>query len=360
MRTDICRKAILWITLAVLTLSCSQLGGVIPIAPTSNLLTPEQIAGVNLEQQLFLPGDLPDRFAAGKPGSATPERFKDFPPAQYRVSVELTEHGSWAGNATVFLYSNTDDIEKAFNPTGAEYDEILALAGLGEKSSVMELSMPYGTGATTIDMVNAQWVRCSAVVEVRLITKNSQEAKDYALALDRRIAPLVCNNGQAPVAGDAAAVEPTVETAAEATATKTVKPSPLCPYQADTDLATITAIIEAEATAANNEDISIIAAIFAPNALLIFEQDGTEWHDPISRYTDLFDAADIVDSTHFGIQPAGDGITANKAWFISGSSGTYIPNDGEPLEYYNEPGKDQWVLQRNFYGCWVITEFRFS
>jgi hypothetical protein len=47
-------------------------------------------------------------------------------------------------------------------------------------------------------------------------------------------------------------------------------------------------------------------------------------------------------------------------WFISGSSGTFIPNDGDPHPYYNEPGKDAWTLKKNPQGCWVIVHFRFS
>jgi hypothetical protein len=359
MKADHKRKALVWIALAALAVSCSQLNGIIPSNPsgvTSALLTPEQISAVNLHQQIFQPGDLPAVFSAGSPGAAVPERFADFPPAQYQISVEFSTGGSWAGNASVFLYSEAADIEKAFNPKGEAYDESQALEGLGEKSSFLEFSIPYGTGATTLDGANAFWVRCSAVAEIRLVTRNVDDVKNFALALDQRIAPFVCNNGQVPEVADS---EPTADTVAEPTATETAKTSSLCPYQEETDMATITSIIEAEATAANNEDLSIIRDIFAPNALIRFEVDGTEWHTPIARYKELFDSADIFNSRHFGIQPTGKGITADTAWFISGSSGTYVPNGGEAQEYYNEVGKDSWVLKRNFFGCWVIAEFRF-
>jgi len=359
MKADHKRKALVWIALAALAVGCSQLNGIVPSNPsgvTSALLTPEQIGAVNLHQQIFQPGDLPAVFSAGSPGAAVPERFADIPPAQYQISVEFSTGGSWAGNASVFLYSEAADIEKTFNPKGEAYDESQALEGLGDKSSFLEFSIPFGTGATTLDGANAFWVRCSAVAEIRLITRNVDDVKRYALALDQRIAPFVCNNGQVPETAD---TEPTVETAAETAATETAKPSSHCPYQEVTVMATIVSIIEAEATAANNEDLSIIKDIFASNALLRFELDGTEWHSPIARYQELFERADIFDSKHFGIQPTGKGITADTAWFISGSSGTFVPNGGEPQEYYNEVGKDSWVLKRNFFGCWVITEFRF-
>ncbi|MGB7539308.1 MAG: hypothetical protein WBM17_12290 [Anaerolineales bacterium] len=353
------RKTIIWIALAALALGRSQLNGIIPSnpsSPASSLLTPEQINGINLEQQLVRPGDLPEGFTAGNPGSTVPERFKDFPPAQYQVSVELTAGGSWAGNTTVFLYGNADDIEKAFNPEGKAYDESNALEGLGEKSSFLKLSIPYGTGGSTLDAANAFWIRCSAVVEIRLITSNDDDVKNYALALDQRITPYVCNHGQNP-----APVNPTpaAEIASGETPVETVKPAADCPYQEDADQATITAMIEAEATAANNEDTSIIRAIFDTYVTIRFIPDGTVWHDPLVRYRQVFDEADIVNSKHFGIRPTGQGITADKAWFISGSSGTYIPNVGDPKDYYNEPGKDNWVLKRNSKGCWVISEFSF-
>jgi hypothetical protein len=363
MKADHKRKALVWIALAALAVSCSQLNGIIPSNSSgvmSALLTPEQISVVNLQQQIFQPGDLPADFSAGSPGAAVPERFADFPPAQYQISVEFSTGGSWAGNASVFLYSEAADIEKAFNPKGEAYDESQALEGLGDKSSFLEFSIPYGTGATTLDGANAFWVRCSAVAEIRLVTRNVDDVKNYALALDQRIAPFVCNNGQVPETADSEpAAEMAAGTVAEPAATETAKPSSHCPYQEVTVMATIVSIIEAEATAANNEDLSIIKDIFASNALLRFEVDGTEWHSPIARYQELFESADILNSKHFGIQPTGKGITADTAWFISGSSGTYVPHGGEAQEYYNEVGKDSWVLKRNIYGCWVITEFRF-
>jgi hypothetical protein len=360
MKAAIDRRTILWITLAALALGCSQLNGIIPSNPSgraSNLLTPEQIAGINLEQQLIQPGDLPESFTAGTPGSTVPDRFKDFPPAQYQASVELTTGGSWAGNATVFLYSSADDIDKAFNPEGKTYDDSKALDGLGEKSSFLKFSIPYGTGASTIDAVNAFWIRCSAVVEIRLITPDEEVVKRYALALDGRIAPAVCNTGQAPAAP--VNPSPTAEIAIVETPADTARPAADCPYQADTDEVTITAMIEAEATAANKEDMSIIRNIFDTYVTIRFVPDGTVWHDPVVRYRQLFDEADITNSKHFGIQPAGGGITADKAWFISGSSGTYTPVGGQPKDYYNEVGKDSWVLKRNSKGCWVISEFSF-
>jgi hypothetical protein len=347
--------------LAAFALGCSQLPGLIPSGGSGsagNLLDAGQIAQVDLASIVWQSGDLPAAYGHGTPTATVPDRFKDFPPAQAQISVELTAGGSSAGNATVFLYAAAADIEKAFNPKGEPYDESKALAGLGEKSSALEFSIPYGTGADSIDGVNVFWTRCSAVAEIRLITSAPDDAKAYARALDARLAAAACAGGAAPAAA-AAADEPAAESAAAPT--DTVKPAPAtdCPYRADTDLATLTNLIHAEATAANTKDMSIIRKIFAPNAVLRFRGGEQVWNEPFSHYTELFETATVRNSKHFGIAPTGQGITDQKAWMISGSSGTYIPNGGEPVEYYNEPGKDTWVMTKNFYGCWVITEFGF-
>jgi hypothetical protein len=353
------RTAPVWIALAVLTIGCSQLDGVFASSSSedvNNLLTPEQISGLNLESIIIQPGDLPENYQYGSPTSAVPERFKDYPQAHYQISVEITNRGSWAGDTTIFLYSDANDIEAAVNPNGTAYDPSNALEGLGEKSSFLKFSIPYGTGGSTLDGVNALWNRCSAVVEIRIVTRNDDEIKDYALLLDKRIAPLVCNNGQASTSNG---VEPTERIESSPMPTKEVKSNASCPYQADDDLDTISNLILAESTAVNTEDISIIKAIFAPNATLRFVPDGTEWHSPVARYLELFEIADFVNATHFGIYPTGKGITENKAWFTSGGSGKYIPNVGEPQDYYNTVGKENWVLEKNVNGCWVITEFSF-
>ncbi len=344
--------------LALLSLGCSLMtdwissgasGAQIGQSPAATLLTAGQIQSVPLSSILLQDGDLPAAFGHGNPTSAVPERFKDFPAAQAQISIEFTQGGSWAGDASVFLYADAADIEKAFNPKGDAYDESQALAGLGEKSNVLVYAIPYGTAGETLDGVNVLWTRCSAVAEIRLVTSNPEVGKDYARALDARLAAAACAGG--------AAVAP-----AEAPQPETVQAPPVnsdCPYAGDSDLATLTNLINAEAEAIIAEDMDIIRKIFAPNAFFSYADGQQTWNTAEARYRELFDTATIRNPRHFGIAPTGEGITAMKAWMISGSSGTYIPNGGDPVDYYNEPGKDTWVMIRNFYGCWVISEFRF-
>jgi hypothetical protein len=152
------------------------------------------------------------------------------------------------------------------------------------------------------------------------------------------------------------------------TVTKPTNPALACRYQADTDAATIAQLIEAESDAVNNEDISIIQAIFAEDAIIRDAVSGEVWHDPISHYGALFAGFDFRDLTHFDILPTGPGITETIAYYTSGNEGQIRWGDGgwqslenaSSLDPSTPYGSDHWTLQRNSAGCWVITEFTFN
>ena len=118
-------------------------------------------------------------------------------------------------------------------------------------------------------------------------------------------------------------------------------------------------MIEAEAEAANHEDLSIIRSIFAPDAHIVNERDGTEWDDPLSHYLELFENFDFTEALNFDIKTSGDGITADTAYIVSSNSGIYTINGEEPVAYNNTDPKDTWILKKNEDGCWVITEYRY-
>jgi hypothetical protein len=154
------------------------------------------------------------------------------------------------------------------------------------------------------------------------------------------------------------------------TPTPTPTPTQTCPYQADTDAETIKRLIEAESQAVLDKDISIIQAIFAGDAT-IKRGDREDWMTtPITYYTSLFKDLDFIEATHYGIQPAGPGITETVAYFTSGSRITYGAPGATPTPQINFPappatpsttyGSEHWTLRRNSAGCWVITEFTFN
>ena len=139
-------------------------------------------------------------------------------------------------------------------------------------------------------------------------------------------------------------------------------PRPPCPCQANTDPDTIVCLIEAESKAADDEDISIIHAIFASNATIRDAARDEEWDNPIVRYEKLFRETDFEGPTRFDILPAGPGVNSVEsiAWFTSGSTGRYVTYDGYSGSYDNPPGSDHWTLRRDSAGCWVIIDFTFN
>ncbi len=132
-----------------------------------------------------------------------------------------------------------------------------------------------------------------------------------------------------------------------------------CPYKGNNDLAIITLMIKAEAVAANSENMFIIRSIFAPNAHIVNERDGTEWNDPITHYLELFDIFNFTGAKNFDIKEFGKGITSDTAYIKSSNSGIYTMNGGEPITYNNTNPKDTWILKKNKKGCWLITEYRY-
>jgi hypothetical protein len=155
---------------------------------------------------------------------------------------------------------------------------------------------------------------------------------------------------------------PTFTPTPTSTPTITPTPTPTCPYQAITDTGIITRLIEAEAQAILDEDISIIRAIFAEDATIWDAARDERWEDPIARYAALFANTDFIEDVHFEVQPAGPGITENVAYFTSGSKGKFISVDdpSQTHEFDNPDCSDHWTFGRNSAGCWVITNFTFN
>jgi hypothetical protein len=158
------------------------------------------------------------------------------------------------------------------------------------------------------------------------------------------------------------------------THTITFTPTPACPYAGDTDDETIRALIVNEAEAVNREAIDIILAIFSADAFFAdyavpSGQPPRTWFDPLARYQDdLFKNTDIRGASHFGIFPAGPGISGDTAYYVSGSMGSFRSGD-EWVPYLNGSivgekattyGSDHWTLRRGSNGCWAIIRHDFN
>jgi hypothetical protein len=68
------------------------------------------------------------------------------------------------------------------------------VAGLGEQSVQTPFSIPYGTGGSSLDGMDVIFTRCSAVVNIRLITDQTDEVIAYAKLLDGRLKSVACKN----------------------------------------------------------------------------------------------------------------------------------------------------------------------
>jgi hypothetical protein len=144
--------------------------------------------------------------------------------------------------------------------------------------------------------------------------------------------------------------------------TPTLTPTPVCPYRASTDAESIVSLIDAEAQAVLNEDLSIIQAIFAEDAVIRDATKDDPFVDPASRYATLFTNADYLEIVHYEVQPAGSGITGSVAYFTSGSKGRFTSADDPSTvhEFENDPCSDHWTFGRDGAGCWVIINFTFN
>jgi hypothetical protein len=166
---------------------------------------------------------------------------------------------------------------------------------------------------------------------------------------------------------------PTFTSTPSFTSTPTFGPVPYaCPYQGGTDNETIVGLIQAEAIASNTKDISIIQAIFDPDAIFYdFAFEPTKsWNGPLARYADdLFTTTDFKNVEHFDILPVEPGISGDTAFYTSGSKGYYRINGADWNKFFNgsleskpstQYGSEHWILKKNSSGCWAIVQMEFN
>jgi len=143
------------------------------------------------------------------------------------------------------------------------------------------------------------------------------------------------------------------------TPTLTLTPTPIpCVCQSATDDNTLRCLILTESEAANNDDLTLIRQIFAPDATIFRGDTEEEWDSPMAYYIPAFASLDFTEATHFNIHRIE--ITAQVARYTSGSSGYYAEPGTTPTPYYNENPSEHWGFNRNDRGCWVITRFEFN
>jgi hypothetical protein len=159
------------------------------------------------------------------------------------------------------------------------------------------------------------------------------------------------------------------------TQTYTITPTPIaCPYQRATDDETITALIQAEAIAAQNQDMETINKIFAAGAVLNDQANGKYGLSVEERYKDT----NVKDAKHFDILLAGRDASGQTVYYTSGSEGYSYETGSDKLQYYfngstilatptispiptkTQFGSEHWTLKKNDNGCWSIIQMDFN
>jgi hypothetical protein len=136
-----------------------------------------------------------------------------------------------------------------------------------------------------------------------------------------------------------------------------------CVYTAEakTDAEAIQWLIEHEAQAVTTEDMDLIKAIFAKDAIIVdaasYGGAPQKWNNPIDRYQPLFKDYDFSDAENTNIR-AKNPINGDTVVYISGSHGSYTVN-GQPDHYDHPIGTSRWTV-RKIDGCWKITKFEFN
>ncbi len=132
-----------------------------------------------------------------------------------------------------------------------------------------------------------------------------------------------------------------------------------CPYQTQTDLETITNILNAEANAILQKDINVIKQIYADNAVIKDVQSGQTWNSPVTKYQELFAERDFQKLEHFALQLVKN--TGQMAWVTGGVRGhdVYI-SSGQVEDFESDTHSDHWIFEKNENGCWIITALDFN
>jgi len=154
-------------------------------------------------------------------------------------------------------------------------------------------------------------------------------------------------------------VSPILTPSPSPTPTLTPTPTPTCAVTATTDAETLFAIIDAEAQAVLSEDIELIKAIFAPDAIIRNEATGQEWDSPEAYYTEKFRNEVHCRVEHYDYHILK--LTKTEALVTTRGRGEWgWEAQGCTMTYENPPDADQWRFRKDAFGCWWIVRFTYN
>ena len=143
------------------------------------------------------------------------------------------------------------------------------------------------------------------------------------------------------------------------TATSTPTPTPTCPVTAPTDADTLFALVDAEAQAVLSEDIDLIKAIFAPDAIIRNEATDQEWDSPEVYYAEKFQNEIHCRAEHYDYRLLK--LTDEEGLVSTGNRGEWgWEAEGCAMTYESPPGADQWHFRKDTFDCWQIVRFTYN
>lgn len=135
--------------------------------------------------------------------------------------------------------------------------------------------------------------------------------------------------------------------------------TPTCAVTAPTDSETLFALIDAEVQAILGEDIELVKAIFAPDAIIRNEATDQVWSSPEMYYTEKFRNEIHCQIEHYDYRVLK--VTDTEAWVTTANRGKWgWETTGCTMTYENPPGADQWHFRRDALGCWQIVRFTYN
>ena len=132
----------------------------------------------DLESVLLRTSSLPARVTSAEISYTPHPSLADLPDAQYFVSLQFLQGTQFGGRVSVFLYANPADMDAAWPAilntiaTPKEIDDIGDLA--------------------VVNFSDLVFIRCTALVHIKLVGTQPEELRIYASQLDARFTPLVC------------------------------------------------------------------------------------------------------------------------------------------------------------------------
>lgn len=177
-------------------------------ATSSHSAPPIPLSEIDLEPILNLPDYLPAGFSGAQVQDTLPEMFNELPEAENQIYQQFQRRGRPAGGVAVILYETKSKAEVAyallrqgFGPSINELGITIKRKTISDVGNQAEAVTIRGTlFGTVLDSIGLAFIRCSAVVHIRLVgTTYLNEILPYLRRLDERLVVQVCSSEDSKV-----------------------------------------------------------------------------------------------------------------------------------------------------------------